>query len=849
MMRQYHAIKRENPDSILLFRMGDFYETFGDDAKVVAKELDIALTARDKNSDNPIPLAGVPYHALDSYLSKLIKKGHRVAICEQLEDPKSTKGLVRRGVTRIVSPGTVVEGSMLSASNNFLASINETDDGLGLAIMDISTGEFSTAQFRDRESLESEMARYSPTEVIIPEGNENIANWMMALGVNTTPRKSDAWMYPAAKKILEERFGSVEELKTYPMAVTVAGSILSYAIDTQFSELPHLRPPSLMVKAKTMTLDAVTLRNLEIVRTIGDSSKDTLFAVINRTSTAGGSRRLKDWFLRPLHDLGRINERHDAVQELFDNTLSRREIRDILKGFQDVERLLSRLGHGSISPRDLESLRSSLSTLKDLKQFLSEEPLKSKLVKKLVKSIDPHKQVTEKLAEALVEDPPLVLRDGGIFRKGYSKELDDLRARASSGREWVTALESEEKKKTGIPKLKVGYNRVFGYYLEVPKAYAKKVPENYHRKQTVAAGDRYITPELKEKETSILRADERSQALEAELFKELREWILDFLGSLQSTTMAVSRIDAICSLAEVSQAHNYVRPEMSDDGAFSISDGRHPVIEILREGQYIPNSLQLDNKQRQLMILTGPNMGGKSTYMRQTALICVMAQAGCFVPASSARLGIVDRVFTRVGAHDDLVHGHSTFMVEMLELANILRNATSNSLVLLDEIGRGTSTFDGLALAWAVAEELHAGKGVKTLFATHYHQLTDVAGILDRAVNCHMQAKEDGHELTLLHRVAEGPTDASFGIHVAKMAGVPEGVLVRARKVLKKLEDGATIEVSKIGPVQSVFSSDFGARSETKENPVLDEIRKMDLMNLTPLQALEKIHEIQQKLL
>lgn len=849
MMRQYHAIKRENPDSILLFRMGDFYETFGDDAKVVAKELDIALTARDKNSDNPIPLAGVPYHALDNYLSKLIKKGHRVAICEQLEDPKSTKGLVRRGVTRIVSPGTVVEGSMLSASNNFLASINETDDGLGLAIMDISTGEFSTAQFRDRESLESEMARYSPAEVIIPEGNENIANWMMALGVNTTPRKADAWMYPAAKKILEERFGSVEELKTYPMAITVAGSILSYAIDTQFSELLHLRPPSLMVKAKAMTLDAVTLRNLEIVRTIGDSSKDTLFAVINRTSTAGGSRRLKDWFLRPLHDLDRINERHDAVQELFDNTLSRREIRDILKGFQDVERLLSRLGHGSISPRDLDSLRSSLNTLKDLKQFLSEEPLKSKLVKKLVKSIDPHKQVSQKLAEALVEDPPLVLRDGGIFRKGYSKELDDLRARASSGREWVTALESEEKKKTGIPKLKVGYNRVFGYYLEVPKAYAKKVPENYHRKQTVAAGDRYITPELKEKETSILRADERSQALETELFKELREWILEFLGSLQSTTMAVSRIDAICSLAEVSQTHNYVRPEMSDDGAFSISDGRHPVIEILREGQYIPNSLQLDNKQRQLMILTGPNMGGKSTYMRQTALICVMAQAGCFVPASSARLGIVDRVFTRVGAHDDLVHGHSTFMVEMLELANILRNATSNSLVLLDEIGRGTSTFDGLALAWAVAEELHAGKGVKTLFATHYHQLTDVAGILDRAVNCHMQAKEDGHELTLLHRVAEGPTDASFGIHVAKMAGVPEGVLVRARKVLKKLEEGSTIEVSKVGPVQSVFSSDFGARSETKENPVLDEIRKMDLMNLTPLQALEKLHDIQQKLL
>ncbi len=849
MMRQYYAIKRDNPDSILLFRMGDFYETFGDDAVTVAKDLDITLTARDKNSDNPIPLAGVPYHALDSYLGKLIKKGHRVAICEQLEDPKNSKGIVRRGVTRIVSPGTVVEGTMLSNSNNFLASLNETDDGLGLAIMDISTGEFSTAQFRDRESLESEMMRYSPSEVIIPEGNENIENWMKALGMNITHCKAESWIYPTSKKILEERFGSVEELKTYPIAVTAASAVLSYATETQFSELPHLHAPSLMVKAKTMTLDAVTLRNLEIVRNVSDSSKDTLFAVLNKTSTAGGSRRLKDWLLRPLHDLDKINERHEAVEELFNKTLSRREIRDILRGFQDVERLLSRLGHGSISPRDLDSLRVSLHTLKDLKQFLSEEPLKSKLMKRLVKSINPHKQLSTKLGEALVEEPPLVLRDGGIFKKGYSKELDDLRAKSTSGREWVASLEAEEKKKTGIPKLKIGYNRVFGYYIEVPKTFAKKVPDSYHRKQTVAAGDRYITPELKEKETAILRSDDRAKALETELFKELREWVMEFLGSLQATTIAVSKIDSISALAEVSQTNNYVRPEMSNDGLVSISDGRHPVIEILREGQYIPNSLQLDNKQRQMMILTGPNMGGKSTYMRQTALICIMAQSGCFVPASSARLSIIDRIFTRVGAHDDLVHGHSTFMVEMLELANILRNATPNSLVLLDEIGRGTSTFDGLALAWAVAEELHAGKGVKTLFATHYHQLTDVAKILDRSVNCHMQAKEDGHELTLMHRIAEGPTDASFGIHVAKMAGVPEEVLERARKVLNNLEEGSTIEVSKTGPVQSVFRTDFGLRTETKENPIIDEIRKMDLMNLTPLKALEKLHDIQQKLL
>ena len=471
--------------------------------------------------------------------------------------------------------------------------------------------------------------------------------------------------------------------------------------------------------------------------------------------------------------------------------------------------------------------------------------IRPKIVAATVGEIDPHPEVSKHLAQALVEEPPLVIRDGGIFRAGFSSKLDQLRGQATQGREWVTALQVQERKRTGIARLKVGYNRVFGYYLEIPKKDAKKVPESYHRKQTVATGERYITPELKEQESAILRADERATALEGELFRELREWVLARLPSLQATARAVGQIDALAALAEVAGTRDYCQPEMSETGALHISDGRHPVIERLREGEYIPNSLHLDDAQRQVMILTGPNMGGKSTYMRQTALICLLAQAGSWVPAASARLPLVDRIFTRVGAHDDLVHGHSTFMVEMLELANILQNATPRSLVLLDEIGRGTSTYDGLAIAWAVAEQLHTGQGVKTMFATHYHQLTDLARLLDRAFNSHMQAREEGNELLLLYRVAEGPADASFGVHVAQMAGVPDAVTARAREVLGKLEQDATVEVSTAGgPVQAVFDLAQAAAAEQKADPLRDEIRKLDLMNLTPLQALEKLHDL-----
>ncbi|MAS88255.1 MAG: DNA mismatch repair protein MutS, partial [Euryarchaeota archaeon] len=523
---------------------------------------------------------------------------------------------------------------------------------------------------------------------------------------------------------------------------------------------------------------------------------------------------------------------------------------DILKGFQDVERLLSRVGHGSASPRDLAGLGQSLAIVGELQQLLTEEPLEAALLAATAGEIDPHPEVSKHLVQALVEEPPLVIRDGGIFRAGFSSKLDQLRGQATQGREWVTALQVQERKRTGIARLKVGYNRVFGYYLEIPKKDAKKVPESYHRKQTVATGERYITPELKEQESAILRADERATALEGELFRELREWVLARLPSLQATARAVGQFDALAALAEVAGTRDYCQPEMSETGALHVSDGRHPVIERLREGEYIPNSLHLDDAQRQVMVLTGPNMGGKSTYMRQTALICLLAQAGSWVPAASARLPLVDRIFTRVGAHDDLVHGHSTFMVEMLELANILHNATPRSLVLLDEIGRGTSTYDGLAIAWAVAEQLHAGKGVKTMFATHYHQLTDLARLLDRAFNSHMQAREEGNELLLLYRVAEGPADASFGVHVAQMAGVPDAVTARAREVLGKLERDATVEVSTAGgPVQAVFDLAQAAAAEQKADPLRDEIRKLDLMNMTPLQALEKLHDLQQELL
>ena len=851
MMKQYYSIKREHPDALLMFRMGDFYETFGEDARTVSRELDIVLTARDRKSKNPVPLAGIPYHALDSYLAKLIRRGYRVAICDQLENPKAARGLVKRGVTRVVSPGTVVEGALLDAGHNFLAAVLESDGRFGLALLDISTGDFRAAQFARRSGLEAELVRHAPAEVLVApaeEAEDGLAEWLRAHGFAVTEAELEGWLHPVAAKALEKRFGALE-LK--PLATNAAGAVLEYAGATQFSELQHLRPPIELAASEQMVLDAVTLRNLEVVRAVGDGGvRDSLFGHLNTTVTAGGGRTLREWLLRPICTLEPLAARHSAVGELVNKTLPRREIRDILKGFQDVERLLSRVGHGSASPRDLAGLGQSLTIVGELQQLLQEEPLEAELLASTTSDIDPHPEVSKHLAQALVEEPPLVIRDGGIFRAGFSSKLDQLRGQATQGREWVTALQVQERKQTGISRLKVGYNRVFGYYLEIPKKDAKKVPESYHRKQTVATGERYITPELKEQESAILRADERATALESELFHELRDWVLKRLPSLQSTARAVGQLDALAALSEVAETRDYCQPEMSETGALHVSDGRHPVIERLREGEYIPNSLHLDDTQRQVMILTGPNMGGKSTYMRQTALICLLAQAGSWVPAASARLPLVDRIFTRVGAHDDLVHGHSTFMVEMLELANILQNATPRSLVLLDEIGRGTSTYDGLAIAWAVAEQLHAGQGVKTMFATHYHQLTDLARLLDRAFNSHMQAREDGHELLLLYHVAEGPADASFGVHVAQMAGVPDAVTARAREVLGKLEQDATVEVSTAGgPVQAVFDLAQAAAAEQKEDPLRDEIRKLDLMNLTPLQALEKLHVLQQELL
>ena len=863
MMKQYYSIKREHPDALLMFRMGDFYETFGEDARTVSRELDIVLTARDRKSKNPVPLAGIPYHALDSYLAKLIRRGFRVAICDQLEDPKAARGLVKRGVVRIVSPGTVVEGALLGAGHNFLAAALESDGRFGLALLDISTGDFRAAQFASRGGLEAELVRHAPAEVLVApvanatgadgdagaaQADAGLAGWLRARGFAVTEAELAGWLHPVAAKALDKRFGALE---LEPLATTAAGAVLEYAGATQFSELAHLRPPVALATREQLVLDAVTLRNLEVVRAVGGGGvRDSLFGHLNATVTAGGGRTLREWLLRPLATLEPLAARHDAVGELVGKTLPRREIRDILKGFQDVERLLSRVGHGSASPRDLAGLGQSLATVGELQQLLTEEPLEAALLATTAGEIDPHPEVSKHLAQALVEEPPLVIRDGGIFCAGFSKKLDELRGQATQGREWVTALQAQERKQTGIARLKVGYNRVFGYYLEIPKKDAQKVPESYHRKQTVATGERYITPELKEQESAILRADERATALEGELFRELREWVLARLPSLQATARAVGQLDALAALAEVAGTRDYCQPEMSETGALHVSDGRHPVIERLREGEYIPNSLHLDDAQRQVMILTGPNMGGKSTYMRQTALICLLAQAGSWVPAASARLPLVDRIFTRVGAHDDLVHGHSTFMVEMLELANILQNATPRSLVLLDEIGRGTSTYDGLAIAWAVAEQLHGGKGVKTMFATHYHQLTDLARLLDRAFNAHMQAREEGHELLLLYRVAEGPADASFGVHVAQMAGVPDAVTKRAREVLGKLEQDATVEVSTAGgPVQAVFDLAQAAAAEQKADPLREEIRKLDLMNLTPLQALEKLHDLQQELL
>ncbi len=757
-MEQYYSIKKQYSDAILLFRVGDFFETFAEDAIVVSRDLNIVLTSRQKDDDgNKIPLAGVPYHALDVYLARLVKLGHKVVICDQVEDPKLAKGLVKREITRVVTPGTIIEPSMLEeASNNFLAAVIQEDGRAGLALVDVSTGEFLTTEI-DAERLKSEMARFRPAECLAPAKSANLAESfnLSIAGLKIQPLDESFFSLAQAKAALEAQFGQDWaqrlRLSDKELFVRACGAILQYMHKSHFGALGHINEIRLYSGSEFMVLDDITLRNLELMRNIRDRSRrGTLLEFLDQTCTSMGSRTLARWIQMPLLFLPEIKRRLDGVEELIRDPLLRTSLAGMLKGAGDLERLVGRISCAVATPKDLVALKSTLERLPKIFQALQGQNQKSAYLTDLQGRLNPEPilNVINLVARAIADDPPTNARDGGVIRDGFDQELDGLRAILRDGKGWISQMESSERQRTGIKSLKVGYTNVFGYYLEVSRANLHLVPSNYVRKQTLANAERFITPELKEMESQVISAQERSAALEQEIFSRIRSEVSGFSKEMQQLAAALGELDVLCSFAAVAAENSLVKPEFNTEGKISIRDSRHPVLDKAMRGAFVPNDVHLDTNGSRLIILTGPNMAGKSTFMRQVALAVILAQMGSFVPASFASLAIVDRIFTRVGAYDDLSSGQSTFMVEMTELANILTSATSDSLVLLDEVGRGTSTFDGLSIAWAISEYLHNVVKAKAIFATHYHQITQLEGVLPGVKNYNMAVKEDAGSIT-----------------------------------------------------------------------------------------------------
>ncbi|MGB4621482.1 MAG: DNA mismatch repair protein MutS [Kiritimatiellia bacterium] len=798
MMAQYRRIKAEiAPDTILFFRLGDFYEMFFEDAIVASEILGIALTKRQN-----MPMCGVPFHAADTYLAKLLRAGKKVAICDQMEDPATAKGIVKREITGIVTPGTVLTDSMLDATRpNYLASLYRQGERYGLAMLDLSTGDFWMEDTTDPAVLLDDLARHSPPEVILPESlheDEAFLANLRATGAFILTARED-WIFdPATAEDGLCRHLGVQSLDGFggtghPAATAAAGALLYYVTRDLRRPANHIRSIRLRTAADAMMLDESTLANLELVASRGTPRTDaptTLLKALDTTRTAMGSRLLRDWLVRPLQNLAAIVARHDAVAALLEKRHELEEFRKILGNIKDLERLLARLASGSGNGRDVRALALSLAKLPALQAALA--PHTTGRLAELNRAIVPQDDLVALIQRALVDEPPISIKEGGLIRKGYHEQLDELRAAAHDGKQWIAALQAQEIERTGISSLKIRFNKVFGYFIEVTKANLSRVPSDYIRKQTMVNGERFITPELKEVESKIVGAEEKSVALEYELFLELREQVVAATPEIQQTAAAIAELDVLATFAERALTCRYVRPKMTEDGPLVIRDGRHPVIELLPESdRFVPNDTQLDNHTHQLLIITGPNMAGKSTYIRQVALIVIMAQMGSFIPASSAEISVVDRVFTRVGAGDDLARGRSTFMVEMQETANILNNATPRSLIVLDEIGRGTSTFDGISIAWSVAEYLHNNPRVKakTLFATHYHELTDIALTLPGVKNYNVLVSEKDERIVFLRKIVAGAADKSYGIHVARLAGLPSEVIGRAREILANLED------------------------------------------------------------
>ena len=851
-MRQYYSVKNRYPDAIIFFRMGDFYETFGEDAGVVARELDITLTARGKDrKGDRMPLAGVPHHAADGYIARLVGRGYKVVICDQVEDPKTAKGVVKREVTRVITPGTLIDSSMLgSAGARYLMAVApDRKDTFGLAFLDVSTGEFFVSAGsggREYADVVSEAVRYRPSEAILPEAlDEGLAGRLESIGVTVSRYRDDAFDPDAACRLLCEQFGTAT-LDGYGCAqmtgaVAAAGAALHYARETQQSPLPHITGLSTRVPSGTMVLDAITLRNLEITTGIrGEGDRSTLLAALDVTETSMGSRTMRSFLVAPLVRKAAIEERLDAVEWLIGHTVERQALRAALGDFADIERIAGRIAYGNAGPRDLAMLRESLSAVPGVKALLPGDL--PTLVREALDAMSDHASASDLIGRAIVDDPPALAKSGGMIREGFNAKLDELRGLATTGKDWIVEFQQQERERTGIRSLKVAYNRVFGYYIEVTKPNLPLVPPEYERRQTTANGERYTIPDLREKEALIATAEERLSALEAEIYAELVRTLAAEVPALQATARAVGLLDVYSALAEVAARYGYSRPAIEESGRIVIRDGRHPVVERHLPVPFVPNDTELDSAGDQIMIITGANMAGKSTYMRAVALCCIMAQMGCFVPARHATIGIVDRVFTRVGAFDDLASGQSTFMVEMLELANILNNATPQSLVVLDEIGRGTSTLDGCAIARSVVEFLHgrAIAGPRTLFATHFHDLIDLEGSQKRVKNFHFAVKDTGQDVVFLRKIIPGATDRSYGVHVARLAGLPKKVTDRAMDLLKEASVRELPTGVRAPRYTQMLIVDPG-EGAVAENPAVGELKRLNPDEMTPIEALNAL--------
>ena len=847
MMQQYVDTKEQYKDCILLYRLGDFYEMFFDDAITASKELEITLTGKDCGLKERAPMCGIPYHSIQNYLSKLITNGHKVAICEQMEDPALAKGLVKRDVIRVITPGTVIESNILEEKkNNYISSIYKVGIHYGLAYSDVSTGEFCTTEIVEGNNfakLMNELVRFTPAEIVV-----NPEMFASTSEINTIQEKFKTYITTSTDEIENIDIHGFDKLDKKPFAKEATKLLLTYIRETQKVDMKHISNIEYYSSEKYMALDMIARRNLEITETIRDrSKKGSLLWVLDKTSTSMGGRLLRRWLEKPLMDVKEIERRLESVEELKGSAMRRGSIAEVLDRVYDIERLTGKISYGTVNAKDMVALKNSLQQLPDLKNILADS--KSELLRNLYEELDTLEDVAKLIDSAIVDEPPVSVKEGGIIKIDYDEEVKKLRTASTEGKNWVIALEAREREATGIKNLKVGFNKVFGYYIEVSKSFVNQVPDRFIRKQTLTTGERYITDELKEIESTILGAQDKVVNLEYEIFTKIRDEISNHIVRLQKSSNAVATVDTLNSLAEVADKYNYVKPEVNEEDVIEIKEGRHPVVErLIPSGSFVPNDTLLNEGEDRVNIITGPNMAGKSTYMRQVALITLMAQIGSFVPADYAKIGITDRIFTRVGASDDLASGQSTFMVEMNEVANIISNATKRSLLILDEIGRGTSTFDGLSIAWAVVEHIAKKIGARTLFATHYHELTELEDKIDGVKDYCIAVKEKGEDVIFLRKIIRGGADESYGVHVAKLAGIPNNVTTRANEILKTLKENNFSNKSEKEPKKAYAMQNQFDLFNYKIGEIASEIDKININELTPIEALNTLMKLKMKL-